>query len=362
MPRKIPKKRGRQVTPGKAPERDPKKYADFLRRKKETEAGQQAQEQRQARQAGRKRRTTTARRNETFANIAEEQNITVDALLAANPDVGRLRPGMALKLPTPKPQQNAFIDLAGGQKDPALMQLMQQHTVEERRELAGRGVGRQGYAQVPEDYQPGPGPSQPGGTAAGRAALAPGGRPPSVRPKGYAGTRGRFRTSTRPESIYKQVQTMVADAGGDMGNIVPKYGPYVPVGPPGPEGGPPVAPFLTYNEVVAQGEGVFGSFVLEDILDAGGLPLRMTTNQALTLGLDADLMGEYYVIDDWGNWKLRTDVEEEEGSGYGGYGQLQRSYGYGGGGGGGGGRNLSASPDWLKDSPYDDGLTSWSIK
>ena len=155
---------------------------------------------------------------------------------------------------------------------------------------------------------------------------------------------------------------MVADAGGDMGNIVPKYGPYVPVGPPGPEGGPPVAPFLTYNEVVAQGEGVFGSFVLEDILDAGGLPLRMTTNQALTLGLDADLMGEYYVIDDWGNWKLRTDVEEEEGSGYGGYGQLQRSYGYGGGGGGGGGRNLSASPDWLKDSPYDDGLTSWSIK
>jgi hypothetical protein len=158
---------------------------------------------------------------------------------------------------------------------------------------------------------------------------------------------------------------MVEQRGGDINNIVATYGPYVPVGPPGPDGSPPVAPFITYNESVAQGEGVMGSFVLEDVLDSGGLPLTMSTNQAATLGLDPELMSEFYVIDEWGNWVLKQDLSVQDEESGGGYGQLARGYGgfgFGGGGGGGGGRTLSASPDWLRDSPFDDGLTTWSIK
>lgn len=347
------------------------KLRENAKKRRQPPSRQQARSRRQlTRRRGRKRRTSTARRNETIDQLAARNQTTAEQIARANPNLDRIRPGMVLNVPSS--QQRADQRPAGGPgvfAGPAA-QLAQQ----EDARVAAQYQSRQYQDRARDERR-----------FAGRYGGAPPGRGRSVAQQRIARaqqlqTRQQTNEPIGPPPVtpFEQLSQMIRARGGATTNelgeptVGATYGPFVPFGPPGPGGAPPTAPFISYNEPVAQGEGVLGTYVLEDILNAGGLPLNMTTNQALTLGVPPDVMNEYYYLDEWGNWQLRPDPElEEEGAGGGGYGGYGRGYGrgyggggyggYGGGGGGGYGRGVSAQPSWLRDSPFGDPLTSWSI-
>lgn len=353
-----------------------KDYNDLLKDKINKPKNQGGQPQRQgAAQRNRGRRRATARQGDTLNTIADKAGVHADELARANPKVDKVRPGMILNIPNaPAGPQSQGQQGGGGFFGGVTAQALQQKRAEGASQdlMRGRGYRRnQGTtSQIPQGAgyqiptpQRGYGPPNPvglrirdllkkgeyGQTGAGIGKSEEQDKMLADRAMGYA---ARFR---------KQVRMR----GGDVQQIGATYGPYVPFGPPGPNGEAPVAPFATYNEPIAQGEGVFGTYVIEDVFNAGGLPVSMTTNQANTLGLDPTFMAELYYIDEWGNWRLLMDEQEEEqapAGGGGGWGGYPGGGGFGFGGGGGGGRSLGASPDWLQNSPFDNGLTSWSIR